>query len=115
MPILPLFRSTQSPRLRSVTTVVPERSRRDNFLKIFLSLFLCFAFLLQTSCSNFSYGPPKTSAGFGMAPNHASGEFEANGLGEEKDKVGTAIFVGVAVVAGIAAGIILPLMIQNKI
>ena len=50
-----------------------------------------------------------------MAPNHASGEFESNGLGEEKDKVGTVLFVGVAVAAGIAAGIFVPLMLQDKI
>lgn len=70
--------------------------------------------LWTTACQGMSYGMrPAFSPNNSAMANRARGDFEP--LEEDKDKIGTWIFVGIAAAAGIAAAVFVPLYLNDKL
>jgi len=80
-----------------------------------LSLFILFTFASFTSCQNYTFGPPRSTANYQQAmTSQNKAEFESFDV-TKNDKLGMWIFVGVISAAAVASSILVPLYVSDKL
>lgn len=73
--------------------------------------------LWMAGCQSMAYGmKPAVKPGSAAMANSAKGDFDTTlGADADDDKIGTWIFVGIATAAAVAASILVPLYVTDKL